>query len=94
MKRNLKQMVNIYDNGNEKDAFYSSDYQQIFKLSIEQTDSDRKNRERYGILQTDRISDILYNAIDIALKSGFMIGYQQAHKENKKNDDQTNYKDL
>lgn len=78
MERNIKQLINEYNQTylnreDEKGAFYFSDFRQINELS-----------------KADSMNDeYLYNVIDFALKSGFMIGYKTA-KESEEIDDQTN----
>lgn len=78
MQRDIKKSCDEYDRkftgipGSTKGAFYASDFIQIKDLVLEKMGESRN------------ISAFLYEAIDISLRAGFMIGYRCGRRENRR----------
>lgn len=72
MKRDLNKYIKEYreqfeNSGNNKGAFYSSDFEQILDIS---------NKDLGNVGAKISNGNLLYSLIDNALISGFMIGYK------------------
>ena len=77
MQRDLKRACADYDSmtkkgKSNKGAFYVSDFVQIKDIITE------KLGEKYSI------SDLLYEAMDVSLRVGFMIGYRCGQRSTRK----------
>jgi hypothetical protein len=82
MKRDLKQLIEQYEKGEERDVFGVSDYKEIMERSTEQTNEAVKKFNDVSAKE-DIEKELLFNVMVNALEAGFMVGYKQALKENR-----------